>query len=442
MADKVTCCPHCNTSFRITDSQLASAKGAVRCGSCLQVFRASDHLVNSAPAAPDDIDSNEPNAHSTDAHGTDPHETDARVTDIHESDTHDTEFHNPEPFSPAATDSTITEQTHAYDDDDDLLISDNMDEDFNTDEDFSAEFLVDTQAPQTRGGMFDRQITAKTQEPEKLDDDSWAEALLEEDSERQEPVFTITGEAESNQAEQSGSEYNVTAYDPADDATQISETELELNLDTEEPLTAGRSLLDETHHFADAEEQPTPQSQNRKILNSITGAPVEMEWHPEQSHWPKRLFWGSLNLLVAALLVLQIGWFNIDTFSRQEPYRSYYQALCPTLGCEVPPSHDMNLIKSYNLVVRSHPDAQNALAIDSILLNTATFSQPFPKLTLAFTDIDNNPVAHRIFEPSEYLAGELAGVTEMPSQRPIHIALEILDPGVEAVNYQLAIVNP
>ena len=399
MADKVTCCPHCNTSFRITDSQLASAKGAVRCGSCLQVFKASDHLV------------------ANDAEPSEHQEPVRQEPEHQEPEYHAPEYHSPEPFSPSSSDedSAPADDEPTDDDSDDLLISDDMDDDAEQD-DFSAEFLVDTQAPQAQGGMFDRKITPKTEEHDNTDDDSWAEALLDEDdSERREPVFTITGETEEDQAEhEAAAEQHLIDADSA--YTQTHTTE---NI---EPGNVDR------------------QPKNREILNSIADAPVEMEWHPEHSVWPRRLLWGSLNLALLATLALQIGWFNFDTLSRQEPYRNYYQALCPTLGCEVPSNYDINLIKSYNLVVRSHPDAQNALAIDSILLNTANYPQPFPKLTLVFSDINNNPVAHRTFEPGEYLAGELAGITEMPSQSPVHIALEILDPGSEAVNYQLAIV--
>lgn len=35
-----TRCPHCETRFRVTDSQLASAEGFVRCGVCKEVFNA------------------------------------------------------------------------------------------------------------------------------------------------------------------------------------------------------------------------------------------------------------------------------------------------------------------------------------------------------------------------------------------------------------------
>ena len=41
----VTRCPVCQTSFRVTSGQLEAAGGKVRCGACLQVFLAADHLL-------------------------------------------------------------------------------------------------------------------------------------------------------------------------------------------------------------------------------------------------------------------------------------------------------------------------------------------------------------------------------------------------------------
>src|SRR3954462_1992241 len=45
MSHMVTRCPTCATAFRVTSTQLESAKGAVRCGSCLHIFQAQDYLV-------------------------------------------------------------------------------------------------------------------------------------------------------------------------------------------------------------------------------------------------------------------------------------------------------------------------------------------------------------------------------------------------------------
>lgn len=47
----ITQCPHCSTSFRVSDAQLGAANGAVRCGTCLKVFNALQHQVGGAPRA-------------------------------------------------------------------------------------------------------------------------------------------------------------------------------------------------------------------------------------------------------------------------------------------------------------------------------------------------------------------------------------------------------
>ncbi|NCB30924.1 MAG: hypothetical protein EOM66_05890, partial [Clostridia bacterium] len=46
MAVHVTRCPHCQTSFRVRDEHLSAARGMVRCGSCLQVFKAAEHFID------------------------------------------------------------------------------------------------------------------------------------------------------------------------------------------------------------------------------------------------------------------------------------------------------------------------------------------------------------------------------------------------------------
>jgi predicted Zn finger-like uncharacterized protein len=43
--DGTTLCPHCNTRFKIAESQLALRKGMVRCGQCLQPFDARPSYI-------------------------------------------------------------------------------------------------------------------------------------------------------------------------------------------------------------------------------------------------------------------------------------------------------------------------------------------------------------------------------------------------------------
>ena len=95
-------------------------------------------------------------------------------------------------------------------------------------------------------------------------------------------------------------------------------------------------------------------------------------------------------------------------------------------------------MQTQKLLVRSHPELADALIVDAVIVNDAVFAQPFPVLELRFTTINGTLVARRGFKPEEYLAGELAGVTLMEPKTPVRLALEITDPGGDAVNYFLS----
>lgn len=185
-----------------------------------------------------------------------------------------------------------------------------------------------------------------------------------------------------------------------------------------------------------------PERTRKEPLVDVVDDPLQLGWEKPAPNWGKRLLWGLLTLLAAALLAFQYVWYHFDEMARQDQYRPWFQQLCPMVGCQVPTRVDISRIKSSNLVVRSHPDFKGALIVDAIIYNRAPFAQPFPLLELRFADLNGQLIASRRFKPSEYLSGELAGRGEMPSQTPIHIALDILDPGPKAVNYSLSFRSP
>jgi predicted Zn finger-like uncharacterized protein len=425
MANQVTCCPHCNTSFRITNVQLQTAKGAVRCGSCLKIFKALDHIKVTNQAPVKKINGSNPEDSLTVEAKSDNAKTSTDCLTIPDIDWNEPAKNKPAKAEPIAVakpktftrkfvlndaepkperktkpDAEPAEKNIARNDDDELIGDDNIDNDDAGD--FSDEFIRDSGGAEKKGTLFDRQITQKTNTVEDNSDESWAEDLLLNDDKP-----------------------NVDENDDILPDEKIDQNFL-------------RNLVDEP---AKDNNIDTDDINNTKLINSIGDAPVEMQWHDTQSPWPRRLLWSSLSLIMALFLTVQVGWLKYDTLSRIEPYRGVYQLICPLAGCQTPNIQDIKLVKAYNLVVRSHPKASNALAIDSILLNRAEFQQPFPTLMLMFSDLNGVTVAQREFSPAEYLGGELAGVTQMPSKQPVHIALEIIDPGSTAVNYQVIIMG-
>jgi predicted Zn finger-like uncharacterized protein len=152
----------------------------------------------------------------------------------------------------------------------------------------------------------------------------------------------------------------------------------------------------------------------------------------------RRRWWVPLALLLGVgLLTAQVLYLQFDEWSKNPQFRPVYEWLCPRLGCQLPVMRALDQIYSKNLVVRDNPAAPGTLMVDALIVNQASFAQPFPVIELRFSSMEGSPITARQFRPEEYLAGELKGATLIAPRTPVHIALEIEDPGNEAVNYVL-----
>ncbi|WP_350615925.1 DUF3426 domain-containing protein [Pseudomonas sp. HY7a-MNA-CIBAN-0227] len=401
----VTQCPHCHARFRVSHAQLSVARGVVRCGSCLQVFNAARQLLEQRASAP------EPQAAAT---------------------------------AEAAPRAVSQKQWTAEE-----LDLDNLD----LDEELAKLERREIQHTQPLGADRRQPGSDRRQNEDSLsasrntansEEEQWAASLFSDPPDERTPA----PQAADNEPEPA----KAVAGKPKRTEPSMSSDTLESD---DEPTLHTRRTDD---HFDPSEppvtDEPQEQPQSRRkrphpaasahddMLQELEDDPLHLYTQKRPSGWGRRLLWILLVLLAAAALAGQYIAYQFDDLARQDKYRPWFQELCPKLGCTVPSRVDIAHIKSSNLVVRSHPEFAGALVVDAIIYNRATFSQPFPLLELRFADLNGQMIASRRFKPAEYLSGELAGVTEMPSQTPIHIALDILDPGNKAVNYSLSFHSP
>jgi hypothetical protein len=141
---------------------------------------------------------------------------------------------------------------------------------------------------------------------------------------------------------------------------------------------------------------------------------------------------------LALVLAAQFMYLKLPEWSRDPDTRGFYETVCGVLGCELPEIRALDDLRTRNLMVRSHPDLQDALIIDAVIVNAADFPQRYPDLELRFTSVGGLLVAGRAFKPEEYLGGEARADRLMPVNTPIQVSIEIADPGGEAVNYTLS----
>lgn len=438
MAHMVTRCPQCKTSFRITAAQLQTARGAVRCGACLHIFRAQDHLLGGAqPPPPASSLVRTPSAEAPKLSS----EAGSKPAASAIPQTADTPETNEKKLS---FDQSLIDAESGVSDDEDFLISDNME---HPPED-SEEELLDIESAKPQGhSLFEREIK-EAEEPEDAADESWAINLLEEedeeqDSTRPEPAReTIDGsemddeeleiradlEATEPPRRERPSMFSLVEDDPAETPANSGESDPHLRFHLTEPDEDSSQNYTEPRMSA-------YHSERNAMLMGIDPEPVEMTW-TQALNRRKKLIWAALALLAGTLLVAQVAWLQYDQLSRIEPYRSFYASICPTLGCELPKLEDSSQIRATNVVVREHPEQAGALMVDVILLNNAPFEQRFPPLVLEFDNPGGEVVARREFKPEEYLSGELSGYQNMPRNQPVHLTLELVDPGPEATGYR------
>ncbi|MBK5532793.1 DUF3426 domain-containing protein [Pseudomonas sp. TH08] len=418
----VTQCPHCQTSFRVSHAQLSVARGVVRCGSCLQVFNAAKQLLEQhagkdavTPVAPAIV---EP--------------TPAAPPPVVES---------PTVVEPPAPRAISQKQWSASE-----LDLDSLD----LDEELARLEQREIQPTTEFGRPREDSLSARRDSPEP-DETVWRDSLFSERSNE------LTVEPEEDEPE-------TVDIEPVKSARTEPSLSLEpVDLDDEPPIPQLRlhdpidpnarrerfSASDETDDDDLPSIEPLRKKRERaepgvraEVLQDLTDDPLQLDWQKRRSPWGRRLIWLLLVLVAAGGLAGQYIAYHFDELARQDQYRPWFQQICPQIGCTVPSKVDIARIKSSNLVVRSHPEFSGALVVDAIIYNRATFSQPFPLLELRFADLNGHLIASRRFKPGEYLSGDLEGLAEMPPQTPIHIALDILDPGPKAVNYSLSFHSP
>ncbi|MGO4308749.1 DUF3426 domain-containing protein [Pseudomonas sp. KB_15] len=411
----VTQCPHCQTSFRVSHAQLSVARGVVRCGSCLQVFNAARQLLEQAgkepavatplppvqpaqplePSPPRAISQKQWSATELDLDSLDLDEELARLEQREIQPATELGRHRDDSLS-ARRDSTGQDDEEPWSD---SLFSESAADRAQVDEPFDS---LESPEPTVEPGKASRTEPSLSLEPVDLDDEPQPPHLRLHD-----PLDAPLSHERLSAADESESDDNLPSIEPLRKRRERSEPGV-----------------------------------RAEVLQDLTDDPLQLDWQKRRSPWGRRLLWLLLVLIAAGALAGQYIAYHFDELARQDQYRPWFQQLCPQIGCTVPSKVDIAKIKSSNLVVRSHPDFNGALVVDAIIYNRAPFSQPFPLLELRFADLNGHLIASRRFKPGEYLNGDLEGMAEMPPQTPIHIALDILDPGAKAVNYSLSFHSP
>lgn len=408
MTDGTTLCPHCATRFRIAGTQLAAHGGMVRCGHCRQAFDARanfqpdppspqlDLPIEPAVVADDDALTGHPDAPDVPAAPEQPDAADAPATpdapDI--PDGQAIAAPQPDQADAPAPDSDAPEQA-------DNAAQAN-DAELTGDAEFAAmPPAADIVAPHDDA---DAASTAppETAAPTEAPDDSLDFSVHAAESETPPaPQPAALPPPESAQA----------------DATEAAPPDLA------EPVrqTGENDILLAGYPHAAAEdlgETPPP---------------------PQRRAWP----WMIGACVMALALAAQSAYFFRVALAAHAPaLKPALQAYCDVLGCEIPLPRDAEQIGIESSSLNADADHANQVSLDALLRNRAGYTLAFPALSLTLNDMQDKPLANRIFLPADYLPSGEQARNGMSANRELAIELRMDTGELRPAGYRLELFYP
>lgn len=485
-----TRCPYCQSVFKVRTEHLAIADGRVRCGNCFGVFLATEHLAQVAPTRVEPPLPTPPAAES-------PGMTEPIFNELGED--FELEDTTPPPASPSRPDETplaaavaapapsaqpapADEVSWAHDpasyalpardlsrastldDDDDFdtrfttrpwyLEPDErrFDDDTGLDEDHESRTAP---AAETGSGAEPELPDFDPDDPDfdiddALLDDSvlgpvhsdtghdWADDDVDADEDEyfettgfqdEEPDAEDVEPPEADEAAEFESDWD--GDTPWEDDAD-GEDALEQDADSDDEAGADEEPTDEftaTDQDSDDDEPWTARAGTlaKEELEEVLEAPPES---------PLRLFfWGLGSLALLVILASQLTWNYRERLAQNPRWRPWVEEFCALAHCELAPLRAVDLIELRDRAMVPNGSASGAYDVHLILVNRASFAQPYPDIELTFTDLDGKRIAVRRFKPEEYLSPETLG-QKMPAGVPVHVRFSIVASAPGATGFE------
>jgi predicted Zn finger-like uncharacterized protein len=166
---------------------------------------------------------------------------------------------------------------------------------------------------------------------------------------------------------------------------------------------------------------------------AIVSRPTPSEPAPAASPAPARRrtgwLWVALPLLVLLLLGQLIYFLHDPLMANYPGLRPMLSSVCDLLGCQLGLPQNVEKIKILGSDLQAEPGNGKRLTLALTLANQASYAQAWPMLQLSLTDTKDNPLARRLFAPSEYLTrpGMLEAGIPALSETPLSLHLETRD---------------
>ena len=417
----ITRCPHCQTTFRVTEDQLKLYEGAVRCGVCQQIFNGTDHLQPHSPAPADKPVTIEKKKQPSTTQG-----LPSRKTQPDNPALEPPQKRNADDITISLADDDINASSGNE------ALFDALEEELST---------ISLELEQVTGLLFGNELDeGEPHLPASINETARDTAVYTP------PTAATTHFASLSLYSDPGAPVKSTVYSTAprlDDAASIAPSTA-IEAEVAEPDAPARLHHQRSHRASAQSREPDPLMD---IADSHHAAFFEMAeedaddtlYNSEPDFvkkWRKKkrgsLFSGIFVSLATIALLTTLSIQCLYMFSDRivvwwPPAEPAVIKACNTLACPRRLETRISALSIESSELQTISQLKDKYTLSLLLRNSGSSYQSWPHLELTLTDKDKKPVVRRAFSPASYLSDANRIIKGIPpySEEAIRLHLEI-----------------
>ena len=153
--------------------------------------------------------------------------------------------------------------------------------------------------------------------------------------------------------------------------------------------------------------------------------------------------WALGSLILLAILAAQATYFYRAELSVIAPgIKPYLEQCCKLLGCTIAPPQNSELLSIESSEMQADTQHSGAITLTATVRNYAPYPQTFPLFELTLIDLQDRPLASRIFAPDTYLEKNLNSSGVVAPDYEFNVRLYLDSGNLNAAGYRLLLFYP
>lgn len=160
---------------------------------------------------------------------------------------------------------------------------------------------------------------------------------------------------------------------------------------------------------------------------------------PKRRKWP----WAIASMLLLMTLLAQSAYFfRIEIAAHLPGVKPLLIDACMMLDCSVPLPQNTDLMSIESSELEADPARESLITLNALLRNRASYTQAFPNLELTLNNMDDKPMARRIFRPADYLSPPKNESDGLQAGHELAIKLHLDVTDLKPTGYRLVLFYP